>query len=101
MEGSTTEVSLASVVTVPGTYAAGDQVHIRMQTFGNGSTTVRAKVWLGSATEPSTWTVNKTADTYAGLQTPGAVGLTAYLSGSSTNWPITLDVRDIAARPAV
>ena len=98
-EGSATEVSLASTVTVPGTYAAGDQIHIRMQTFGSGSTTVRAKVWLGSATEPAAWTVSKTGDTYAGLQAPGAVGLTAYLSSSSTNAPVSIDVQDIAARP--
>ena len=75
-------------LTLPGTFAAGDLIHVRMQTFGTGSTTVRTKVWLGSASEPSAWTVSAT-DSYAALQAPGSVGLTAYVSGSTTNFPVT------------
>ena len=82
-----TAVSLSSTVTLPGTFAPGDVIHVRMQTYGTGTTTVRTKVWLGSAGEPSAWTVSAT-DSYAALQSPGSVGLTAYVSGTTTNFPV-------------
>ena len=84
LKDSTTAVSLSSTVTLPGTFAPGDVIHVRMQTYGTGSTTVRTKVWLGSASEPSAWTVSAT-DSYAALQAPGSVGLTAYVSGTTTD----------------
>jgi hypothetical protein len=81
-----------------GTFTPGAVIHVRMQVFGTSPTTVRSKVWLNSASEPSGWTVSAT-DSYAGLQTAGAVGLRAYLSGSATNAPVTLSVLDLDARP--
>jgi PKD repeat protein len=98
LQGSSTANSLSNTITVPGTLSAGEVIHVRMQTFGSQSTTIRAKVWLGSASEPSSWTVSAT-DGYAGLQAPGSVGLTAYLSSSSTNAPINVNVLDLVARP--
>jgi hypothetical protein len=76
----------------------GEVIHVRMQTFGSHYTTTHAKVWLGWASKPSSWAVSAT-DAYAGLQAPGSVGLTAYLSSSSTHAPINVNVLDLVARP--
>ena len=73
---------------------------IRLEVTGTSPTTVRAKVWLGSAAEPSSWTVSAT-DNYAGLQAPGSVGLTAYLSTSATNGPVNINVLDLVAQPVI
>lgn len=100
LQGSATEVSLSSTVTLPGRISAGEVIHVRMQTYGNGSTTVRAKVWLGSDPEPGSWMVSAT-DTYPGLQAPGAVGLIAYLSTSATNSPVNINLLDLVARSVI
>ena len=100
LQGSTTAVTLSPTVTLPGTIAADEVIHVRLQTFGSGTTTVRAKVWLGSAAEPSSWTVSAT-DNYAGLQAPGSFGLTAYLSTSATNGPVNINVLDLVAQPVI
>lgn len=98
LRGSSSAIALSGAVTVPGTLAPGTVIHVRMQTFGTSPTTLRSKVWLGSASEPTTWTVSAT-DSYAGLQAAGAVGLSGYLSGGATNAPVTLSVYDVDARP--
>lgn len=98
LKGSSAAIALAPAAPVPGTLGSGTVIHVRMQTFGTNPTTVRSKVWLGSAAEPAGWTVSAT-DTYAGLQSAGAVGISAYLSGSATNAPVTLSVSDVDARP--
>jgi PKD repeat protein len=69
------------------TAGAGAQLNLRVQAFGTSPTTVRAKVWLAGTTEPAAWTVS-TTDAAASLQTPGGIGLAAYLSGTSTNAPV-------------
>ena len=65
--------------------------------MGNGTTTVRAKIWLNGATEPAGWSLTAT-DTTAALQNPGAVGFYSYLPGSATNAPITLQVQSVQAQ---
>ncbi len=95
-----TSVNLAPAVTLPGTVLAGDVIHLRMQTFGVGTTTVRTKMWLNSQSEPSAWTVSADS-TFGNLQAPGAVGLGTYLSGSATNAPVVVSLRDLTAEPVV
>jgi hypothetical protein len=68
------------------TYFALTNLRIRLQVVGTNPTTLRAKVWSSSGTEPAAWTASAT-DTTAALQAPGSVGLMSYLSGSSTNAP--------------
>lgn len=68
------------------TYAAGDTLKVRLQVAGNGTTTLKVKLW-GSGTEPGSWNLS-TTDSTAALQASGAVGLSTYVSGSSTNMPI-------------
>ncbi|MCC3277234.1 MULTISPECIES: delta-60 repeat domain-containing protein [unclassified Arthrobacter] len=84
--GTSTKVATK---TVPGlTYAAGSQLAVRFSAVGSGSTALGIKVWPAGGSEPSAWTVTAT-DTTAGLQQPGTVALTGYISGSTTNVPVT------------
>ena len=70
-------------VVVPGlTYTPGTTLNLRVQVFGTGTTTARARVWTG-ATEPTTWQISRT-DATAALQANGAVGLAAYRPTANT-----------------
>ncbi|MHA7304970.1 PKD domain-containing protein [Arthrobacter sp. TMN-49] len=62
---------------------------LRLQVIGTGTTTISAKLWRTSTTEPAAWQATGT-DTTAALQVPGAVGLFTYMSGSSTNFPVSV-----------
>lgn len=87
-----TETVLASQV-VPGLVMNPTQeINLRFQAVGSGSTTLRAKAWLTGTVEPD-WGVT-TTDTTAALQNPGAVGIYSYLSGSAANAPIMLQVQN-------
>ena len=69
-----TETALSPVTTVAGlTYDPAIGVRIRVQATGTSPTTLRAKVWSGSAAEPSTWHATTTDSTTA-LQVAGASG---------------------------
>jgi hypothetical protein len=84
-----TTTTLVAAKTVAGlTYAAGDQVNLRVQTIGTSPTTIRARAWKG-ATEPTSWQAS-TTDSTAGLQSAGSVSLQSYLSGTSTNTPAVM-----------
>jgi PKD repeat protein len=100
LRGTASPVGLAPAVTLPTTvtYGANTRLAVRMQVTGTNPTTVRLKVWPATGTEPAAWQTTAT-DTTAALQNPGAVGLTAYLSGSVTNGPIVLRLDDVGARP--
>jgi PKD repeat protein len=77
-------------VTVAGvTYAAGQQLNLRVQAVGVSPTTLRVKVWPATQAEPASWQVS-TTDSTAGLQSAGAVGLRAYLSASASATPVTV-----------
>jgi PKD repeat protein len=91
------ETTLASVL-LPATltYAAGEQLVIRLQTEGTSPTTLRAKVWKVGATEPAAFQLT-TTDSTAALQTPGGYTLVAYLAGSATNAPVEARFDDLAA----
>jgi hypothetical protein len=77
-------------VTVPGTYTAPAKLWCRAQAYGVSPTTIRARVWFDGNTEPSTWHVTS-ADSTAGFQGAGAVGMWSFTSGTSSagsviNW---------------
>ncbi|MGN6605954.1 MAG: PKD domain-containing protein [Jatrophihabitans sp.] len=94
-----TETTISPVVVLPGiTYAAGQRIGVHLQVVGTGTTTVRARAWAASGAEPSTWTVSAT-DSTAALQSPGAVGMIAYLSRAITNAPMSVSFGPISARP--
>ena len=93
------ETTLASLV-VPGlTYVAGAQLKTRLQVTGTAPTTIRAKVWLSTSTEPATWQLSAT-DSTAGLQSAGSVGVFTFVSATSTNSPWVFRFDDFRAVPA-
>lgn len=59
---------------------------VRAQVTGTNPTTIRIKAWPNGQNEPSGWNYTVT-DSWAALQTSGAVGLRAWL-GSATNGPV-------------
>jgi PKD repeat protein len=83
------ETTLTSILLPAGTltYAAGEQLNLRLQTQGASPTTLRAKVWRVGTGEPVAWTLTA-SDSGAALQGPGSFTLVAYLSGSATNAPV-------------
>jgi PKD repeat protein len=87
------DTTLASMIP-PATYAAGQQLQVRLQATGSAPTTLRAKVWPVGAAEPGSWQVT-TTDSTAGLQSPGGVGVTTYMAGSSTNLPVLATFDDL------
>ncbi|WP_315095894.1 alkaline phosphatase [uncultured Cellulomonas sp.] len=89
-----TETAIASSVTATGvSYAAGTQLKAAIEVVGTSPTTIRAKVWPATGTEPTTWLTTAT-DTTAALQAPGYTGLAAILSSTSTNVPVTVRFDD-------
>ena len=87
------ETTLRSI-TVPGlTYTAGMQLQVRFQVTGTSPTVLRAKVWNTAGAEPADWLASA-SDATSGLQSVGSVGLITYLSGSATNGPVTLTLKD-------
>lgn len=81
-----TETVFTSQTVAGLTYAAGDTLRVRLQVTGTTSTSLKVKLW-SSGGEPSAWTLS-TTDSTTGLQVAGGVGVSTYVSGSSTNLPI-------------
>lgn len=88
--------TIASSPVIASTVVAGTVVHLRMQTVGSGTTTLRARAWLDGAAEPTTWAASKT-DATAANQGAGWYGIRAYLSSSATSDPIVYRFDDFAA----
>ena len=84
-----TEIRAGTIVLQPGA-----KLKVRLQVTGANPTTVRARAWLSTQTEPSTWTVSAT-DSTSGIQSAGAVGFVGYMSSSTTNAPITVTFDDL------
>ncbi len=93
-----TQSTILTARTVPGlTYAPGTTLRMRVQVTGSTPTTIRAKVWPATGTEPTTWFAS-TTDTTPALQNPGSLALTSYLSSAATNAPVTARFTDLTAR---
>ncbi len=83
-----TESGITPAITIPGlTVSPNKKISVRLQVTGTSPTTVRARVWDAAGTEPSNWAQTATDSTGA-LQSPGAVGVSTYLSSNSTNAPV-------------
>ena len=97
LTGTATAVTLKSEVVAAGvSLSAGTPLKTRLQVTGTAPTTLRFKVWSG-ASEPATWQLTST-DSTAALQSAGAVGITTYLSSSSTIAPVTARLSAFSAR---
>ncbi|MFF1571690.1 PKD domain-containing protein [Leifsonia sp. NPDC058292] len=90
------EVVVQNGVAVPGTYAAGTKLSIRVKVTGTNPTLIESRVWPGGSPEPTAWQRSIT-DSTPELQGPGGLGLTGYLSGGVANSPVTLTVDDLTA----
>ncbi len=77
------EVALGSYLMPGATYTPGTVLTVSFSVTGTDPTTLAAKVWKSTDTEPVTWQVTAT-DTTAGMQTPGTIGLTNTVSAAST-----------------
>jgi len=98
-DGST-EVAAAAEKVVSGlTYAAGQSLTVRFDVVGTSPTLLEAKVWATGQPEPSGWQISAT-DTTSAMQAPGGVGVNGYLSGSSTNAPVTISVSSFKTNDA-
>jgi hypothetical protein len=91
------ETQLSSVnLGAAAAYAAGDTLNVRVQAFGTSPTTLQAKAWKSTQTEPANWQLS-TTDSEAVLQAPGGVGVVGYLSGSATGMPVLVRFDDLSA----
>jgi PKD repeat protein len=89
------ETVLSPEAVVPGiAYAPGTLVRTRFVVRGTNPTSLSAKAWSAGTTEPTDWLV-KATDATPGLQAPGGIGVTSYLSGSATNAPLTVSWDDL------
>lgn len=80
------------------TFAAGDQLQVRVQVQGTSPTTVRAKIWPAAQPEPAAWNATMT-DSTDGLQVPGSFALSTYVGGSVTNGPIVSAFDNLRVNP--
>ena len=95
--GSTTDTLIGSETLISGLSApAGSAFKVRFQATGTSPTTLRAKVWAASGTEPASWQVTVT-DSTAALQAAGAIGLGLTVSSSNTAVPVTATWRTYSA----
>ncbi len=76
-------------------YSVGSTLQIKVQVTGASPTTIKAKAWKTSQSEPD-WQLS-TTDGSSGLQDAAGVSLVSYLSGSSTNFPIVASYDDLLA----
>jgi hypothetical protein len=88
------EFTLGSAFTIPGTYAAGADINVRVQVTGTNPTTVRAKAWFTGQGEPTGWQVVST-DSAALVQVAGGVGLRAYAGSRMSSAPLTMRFDDL------
>jgi PKD repeat protein len=101
-KGSTSVVTLANEVTVPGAFTVGTKLDVRVQTVqaaGSSDTQIRVKAWVSGTPEPSACTLER-LDSHPALQAPGSIGLRTYLSGSSNVLPISARFSNLQAGPA-
>ncbi|WP_170981522.1 PKD domain-containing protein [Nocardioides dongxiaopingii] len=91
--------SVLDNVVLPGPAPApGEYLQVEVQAVGTGPTQLRAKAWPAGSAEPVGWNLTAT-DATAALQTQGTVALSPYLSGTSTNAPVTISYADLWAGP--
>ncbi len=67
---------------------------MRVQVEGTAPTTLRARAWKVGSAEPTTWRSRRT-DTTADLQAAGGIGLSSYLSSSTTTGPVAVRWDDL------
>jgi PKD repeat protein len=90
------ETVLVDVAVAGVSYSLGDRLEVRLQVDGTGPTQLRAKVWEAGTPEPAGWQATAT-DANAAMQAAGSIGYRWYMSGSTTNAPVTMLLDDLLA----
>ncbi|MGY2064502.1 PKD domain-containing protein [Blastococcus sp. SYSU DS0619] len=90
--------TVLQTVTLPEGYTAGEVLRVRLEAVGSGTTTLRAKAWEVTGTEPADWQLSVTDGT-AELQAAGGVYLHSYISGSATTAQVARFDRLYAGAP--
>ena len=99
LTGTPTETFVAADVAVPGlTYNAATTYRLRVTATGTNPTTIKVKVWDAAAAEPAAWALSTTDSTTA-LQAAGSAGVWTYLTGTTTNAPVTVTFDNLVATP--
>ncbi len=80
------------------TYNPGDQLVLKVRFTGASPTTIQAKVWPLTGTEPATWQLSASDSTATALQVAGPVGLESFISSTATNAPVTIRYDNFSAR---
>ncbi len=75
----------------------GQFYRVRMNVNGTNPTTIKIKVWLDGANEPTNWLVSQT-DASPSVQAAGAVGISTWIQGT-TPLPLTFSFDDLVVRP--
>ncbi|MHA3703897.1 PKD domain-containing protein [Jatrophihabitans sp. YIM 134969] len=88
------DTALASSTLTGVTYKAGTTLTMRLATVGSSSVALTGKVWDASTPEPAAWQLSAT-DSSSPIGA-GDTWLSAYLSGSATNGPVTWNVANLA-----
>jgi PKD repeat protein len=95
--GTSTDTMIGTEDVVGGlTLAPGTAIKARLRVVGGSPTTLQAKVWAATGTEPGTWQKSVT-DSTAAQQGPGAIGLAVAVSSSNTAVPLTATFRNYSA----
>jgi len=90
-----TAVNLRQVVLPGVTFSPGDTFRVQFVVTGNGTTNLSAKAWKVGTAEPAAAQATATDNT-AALQTAGSFQIVSYLSGTSTNAPVTVSVDNLS-----
>ncbi|MFE7845375.1 PKD domain-containing protein [Microbacterium sp. NPDC057407] len=91
----TTESTLVTKNLAGFTYTDGAKLRLHwVVSTAGGSTALTANVWPDGTNEPSAWFLS-TSDAQAELQGAGQVGVLSYLSGSTTNVPVTVSLEEL------
>ena len=93
---SGSETTLKEVVVNGVTYTPGTVLRAKFVVTGSSTATLTGKVWAASGTEPTNPQITST-DSTSVLQAAGGVGISSYLSGSSTNAPVAVTFDNILA----
>jgi hypothetical protein len=91
------EVQLGSEVRTSLALIAGQPMRVRFTVTGGSPTRLRLRAWPATATEPTTWAIDRSDSTTA-LQDAGAPGIRTYVSGSTLNGPVEVAVDDYSVR---
>lgn len=96
------ETALVSSTTITHTYVAGQVIMLDVRVMGTGPTTISAKMWLATTTEPVDYQQTATDNT-SGYQVAGAMMMRASIGGAPTSTPVMsfddLEVWDPTVNP--